>query len=103
MGQVMRIKAYAPDQPNATGTPRGSSINLHVVGIVRTAEEFLFVPGALVSPGVVAKYRHRAVFAPNAVVRLNGGAAGMAALSRDVNSLVAPGGTGTGPARPVAG
>lgn len=43
VGQVVRIKAYAPDQPNATGTPRGPSTNLHVVGIVRTAEEFLFV------------------------------------------------------------
>ncbi len=45
----------------------------------------------LVSPGVVAKYRHEAVFDPNAVVRLKGGAAGMAALRRDVNTLVAPG------------
>lgn len=91
VGQVLHIKAFAPDQPTATGTPRGPFISLRVVGIVRTAEEFLFTPGALVSPGVVAKYRHQAVFAPNAVVRLNGGAAGMAALRRDVSSLVAPG------------
>ena len=37
------------------------------------------------------KYRHRAVFLPNAAVRLTDGEAGMAALRRDVDSLVAPG------------
>ena len=91
LGQVVHIQAYALDQPDAAGTPHGPSMNLRVVGIVRTAEEFLLTPGALVSPGVVARYRHQAVFFPNAVVRLNGGAAGMAALRRDVSSLVAPG------------
>jgi ABC-type lipoprotein release transport system permease subunit len=91
VGDVLHIQAYASDQPNAVGTPRGPMINLRVVGVVRTAEEYLFVPGALVSPGVVEKYRHRAAFAPNAVVRLTNGEAGMAALRRDVDSLVAPG------------
>ena len=88
---VVPVQAYALDQPEATGTPHGPMMKLRVVGIVRTAEELLFVPGVLVSPGVVAKYRHEAVFDPNAVVRLKGGAAGMTALRRDVNSLVAPG------------
>jgi ABC-type lipoprotein release transport system permease subunit len=62
-----------------------------VVGVVRTSEELLFVPGVLVSPGVVARYQHEAVFDPNAVVRLKGGAKAMNALRRDVNSFVAPG------------
>jgi ABC-type lipoprotein release transport system permease subunit len=91
LGDVLHVQAYASDQPLATGTPHGPMMNLRVVGVVRTAEELLFVPGVLVSPGVIAKYGHEAVFDPNAVVRLRGGAAGMAALRRDVNSLVAPG------------
>jgi hypothetical protein len=91
VGEVVPVQAYALDQPSATGTPHGPKMKLRVVGIVRTAEELLFVPNVLVSPGVVAKYGHQAVFDPNAVVRVKGGAAGMAALRRDVNSLVAPG------------
>ena len=91
VGDVVPVQAYALDQPEATGTPHGPTMKLRVVGIVRTAEELLFVPGVLVSPGVVAKYRNQAVFDPNAVVRLKGGQAGMNALRRDVNSLVAPG------------
>ncbi len=91
VGDVVPVQAYALDQPLATGTPHGPMMKLRVVGIVRTSEELLFVPVVLVSPGVVAKYGHEAVFDPNAVVRLKGGAAGMGALRHDVNSLVAPG------------
>ena len=91
VGDVLHVQAFALDQPEARGTPHGPVMSLRVVGVVRTAEELLFVPGALVSPGVVAKYRHQAVFDPNAVVRLKAGAAAMTALRRDVNSLVAPG------------
>ena len=50
VGDVVHIQAYAPDQPNAEGTPRGPLINLRVVGVVRTAEEYLFVPGASSPP-----------------------------------------------------
>jgi hypothetical protein len=91
VGDVLHVQAYALDQPQATGAPHGPMINLRVVGVVRTAEELLFVPEVVLSPGVVAKYKDEAVFDPNAVVRLRGGTAGMAALRRDVNSLVAPG------------
>ncbi len=91
VGEGVPVQAYALDQPLATGTPHGPMMKLRVVGIVRTSEELLFVPNVLVSPGVVAKYGHQAVFDPNAVVRVKGGTAGMAALRRDVNSLVAPG------------
>ncbi|MGO9965144.1 MAG: FtsX-like permease family protein [Acidimicrobiales bacterium] len=91
VGDVVQIQAFAPDQPDATGTPHGPEIPLRVVGIVRTVEEFLFTPNALVSPGVVAHYRKEALFEPNAVVRVRGGEAGMSSLRRDVSSLVAPG------------
>jgi ABC-type lipoprotein release transport system permease subunit len=91
VGDVLHVQAFASDQPEATSPPHGPMINLRVVGVVRTAEELLFIPEVLLSPGVVAKYGHEAIFDPNAVVRLKGGAAGMTALRRDVNSLVAPG------------
>ncbi len=91
VGDVVPSRPTLWTNPTATGTPHGPMMKLRVVGIVRTAEELLFVPDVLVSPGVVAKYGHQAVFDPNAVVRLKGGAAGMAALRLDVNSLVAPG------------
>ncbi len=90
LGDVMHVHTYAPDQLDG-GAPRGPDIAVRVVGIVRTTEEFLVTPNALVSPGVVAHYRHQALFVPNAVVRVRGGKAGMAALERDVNSQLAPG------------
>jgi hypothetical protein len=90
LGDVMHVRTYAPDQLEG-GTPHGPNIAVRVVGIVRTTEEFLFTPNALVSPGVVAHYRRQALFVPNAVVRVRGGKAGMAALERDVNSQLAPG------------
>jgi ABC-type lipoprotein release transport system permease subunit len=90
VGDVMQVRTYAPDQ-FGNGVPHGPKIALRVVGIVRTTEEFLFTPNALVSPGVVAHYRRQAFFAPNAVVRVTGGEAGMSALKRDVSSLLAPG------------
>jgi hypothetical protein len=91
IGDVVPIQTYSPDQPSATGTPHGPKIALRIVGIVRTAEEFLFVPNALISPGVVAHYRRQAFFQPDAVVRVSGGEAGMSALRRDVSSLLASG------------
>ena len=91
VGDIVRAQLYATDQPSLSGAPHGPVIPLRVVGVVRTVEEFLFTPNALISPGVVAHYRSKAVFAPNAVVRVRGGEAGMAALRRDVNDLIAPG------------
>jgi ABC-type lipoprotein release transport system permease subunit len=90
VGDVMHVHAYAPDQLDG-GTPHGPKIALRVVGVVRTSEEFLITPNALVSPGVVAHYRQQALFLPNAVVRVRGGEAGMSALERDVSSQLAPG------------
>ena len=72
IGDVLHVQSYALDQPDAVGVPHGPMMNLRVVGVVRTAEELLFVPEVLVSPGVFAEYQHEAVFDPNAVVRVKG-------------------------------
>ena len=72
IGDVLHVQSYALDQPEAVGARHGPTMNLRVVGVVRTAEELLFVPEVLVSPGVIAKYQNEAVFDPNAVVRLRG-------------------------------
>src|SRR3984957_11136301 len=90
-GDIIPFHAYAPDQPATQGTPKGASVGLKVVGIVRDTEEFLFTPGGLVSPGVVAHYRRQMFMLPNAMVRIRAGHGGVAALRRDVTSLVAPG------------
>ncbi len=90
-GEIVPFHAYAPDQPATQGQPRGASIGLKVVGIVRDTEEFLFTPGGLISPGVVAHYRHQMLIAPNAMVRIRAGHGGVAALRRDVTSVVAAG------------
>ena len=91
VGEIIPFHAYAPDQPATQGTPRGARLGLKVVGIVRDTEEFLFTPGGLISPGVVAHYRHQMLIAPNAMVRIRAGQGGVAALRRDVTSVVAPG------------
>ncbi len=91
VGDVLPFSAYAPDQPDTSGPALGAKVNLHVTGIVRDVDEFLFTPGALVSPGVIAHYRSDMFLLDNAMVRLRHGEAGMAALRRDANALVAPG------------
>ena len=91
VGTVVPFAAYAPDQPDTTGPARGAKVDLHLTGIVRDVDEYLFSPGALVSPGVIAHYRSDMFLADNAMVRLRHGEAGMSALRRDASTLVAPG------------
>jgi hypothetical protein len=91
VGDVVPFVAYAPDQPDASGPALGASVHLHITGIVRDVDEYLFSPGALVSPGVIAHYRSHMLLLDNAMVRLRHGEADMAALRRDANALVAPG------------
>ena len=91
VGDVVPFVAYAPDQPDTSGPALGAKVDLHITGIVRDVDEYLFSPGALVSPGVVAHYRSDMFLLDNAMVRLRHGEAGMAALRRDANALVAPG------------
>jgi hypothetical protein len=88
---VVPFHAYAPTQSDTSGVPKGPTIGLRVVGIVRDAEEFLFTPGGIVSPAVVRQYGHRMFVLPNAMVRLRAGAGGIAALRHDVDTLIAPG------------
>ena len=91
VGDVVPFAAYAPDQPDTSGPALGAKVDLHITGIVRDVDEYLFSPGALVSPGVIAHYRSDMFLADNAMVRLRHGEADMAALRRDANALVAPG------------
>ena len=90
VGSVIPFHAYAPDQPATQGEPKGANVALKVVGVVRDTDEFLFTPGGLLSPGVVAHFRSRMFIAPNAMVRIRPGHGGVAALRRDVTSVVAP-------------
>ncbi len=91
VGDVVPFTAYAPNQPDTSGPALGAKVDLHITGVVRDIDEFLFSPGALVSPGVIAHYRSDMFLLDNAMVRLRHGEAGMAALRRDANALVAPG------------
>lgn len=91
VGAVVPFQAYAPDQPDTSGTPAGAKVDLHITGIVRDVDEYLFSPGALVSPGVVAHYRNDMFLLDNAMVRLRHGEADIATLRTDANNLVAPG------------
>jgi hypothetical protein len=91
VGDVITFVAYAPDQTDTSGPALGAKVGLHITGIVRDVDEFLFTPGALVSPGVIAHYHSDMFLADNAMVRLRRGEADMAALRRDANALVAPG------------
>ncbi len=91
VGDVLPFDAYAPDQTDTTGPALGARVGLHITGIVRDVDEYLFTPGGLVSPGVIAHYRSDMFLPDNAMVRLRHGEAGMAALRRDANALVAPG------------
>jgi hypothetical protein len=96
LGSTIEFQAYGADQPlvNSTGDlPHGLKITMHVVGVVREVPEHLFVyqGQALVSPGFLARYRNQITAHPNANVRLQHGPSDIAALKRDVSSLMAPG------------
>src|SRR5439155_27223116 len=75
------------------GPATGSNVSRRVVGVVRNLAQFVFVTDGqgLVSPGFVARFGDDAVILENANVQLRGGAAGVAALQRDVNHDIAPG------------
>jgi hypothetical protein len=91
VGDVVPFQAFARSQSDLTAMPEGPSFKIRVVGVVRDVDEFLFASAGDVSPGVVSHYGNQILLHPNAVVRLAHGEADVAALRRDVNSLVAPG------------
>ena len=93
IGGTFTFQPYAQDQTDTTGPPRGPKVTMRVVGIVREVSEFLFVSEGqvLVSPGFVNRYGKHVLIAQDASVVLRNGAADIAALRHDVNTLVAPG------------
>jgi hypothetical protein len=92
IGGTFTFQPYAADQTDFSAPPRGPTVTLHVVGIVRTVPEYLFASDGqvLVSPGFDARYDSRMSVAQNADVVLRHGEADVPALRRDIN-LVAPG------------
>lgn len=91
VGDVVPFQAFSPTQSDLTGVPAGPSFRIRVVGIVRNVDEFLFASAGVVSPWIVTHHGNQILLHPNAVVRLTHGEADVAALRRDVNTLVAPG------------
>jgi hypothetical protein len=92
LGQTFDFHAYAPGQDDTSGAPpAGAKFPLHVVGIVRTTQEFLFTPLSMLSPGVLTAHRSDMLWIENAFVHLRPGAGGVGALQRDANQLIAPG------------
>jgi hypothetical protein len=92
VGSVLPFHAFGARQDDTSGQPpNGARIPLRVVGIVRTTQQFLFTPLVMLAPGVLAAHRGDMLWLENAFVRVRGGAAGIAALQRDANSLIAPG------------
>jgi hypothetical protein len=93
VGGTFRFRFYAHNQVSETGTPRGPTVTMHIVGVVREVPEFLFVPDGqiLVSPGFTARYGSRIASAENADILLRHGEAGMGELRHDVNTLIGRG------------
>jgi hypothetical protein len=92
VGDAVDVHAYGARQDDTSGAPpTGAQLHLRVVGIVRTTEQFLFTPMAVLSPGVLAQHRHDMLWIENAFARLRPGAGGIAALQRDANTLIATG------------
>jgi hypothetical protein len=93
VGSTVHYRPYAADQDDTSGAPpNGPLIDLHVVGVVRQIDEFLFTPGMIMlSPAFVDRHGAGLLLVENAMVRLSRGAKDVARLQRDVNRLVAPG------------
>ncbi|MCU1464250.1 MAG: transporter permease [Actinomycetia bacterium] len=93
VGSIMDYRPYGAGQDDTTGAaPNGPAVQLHVVGVVRQIDEYLFVPGmVMVSPAFVDGPGAGTLLVENAMVRLTHGARDVPQLQRDVSKLVAPG------------
>jgi ABC-type lipoprotein release transport system permease subunit len=96
VGSTFMFQPYGLDQGIDSDTsvrPDGPQLSMKVVGVVRTINQFLFVPDGqvFVSPAFVATYGEQVQTLENADVVLRNGASDIAALKRDMNELVAPG------------
>lgn len=94
VGHRFVFTPFAPDQEPEIGEPaRGPRTPVRVVGVVRTTNQFLFVPEGLayLSPGFIDRYHGEVQEFQNGVVRLEGGVADSARLKRDASEVLAPG------------
>ena len=88
LGSTFTFQPYGPTQTDATGQPTGPKVTMHVVGVARNLQEFLFTGQVLVSPGFIAKYGNQLLRLQNADVALRHGASDIGLLQRDANSLL---------------
>jgi hypothetical protein len=94
LGSSFVFQPYSRGHSDTTGEPpTGPKVTLHVVGVVRDIEQFLFISQGqvLVSPGFIAHYGPQIQTLENANVALTHGARDIPALQRDVDGLLAPG------------
>ncbi len=90
LGSTFTFQPYGPTQTDTTGQPAGPKVTMHVVGVARELQEFLFVTEGqvLVSPAFIATYGNQILRLQNADVVLRHGAADIGALRSDSGSLL---------------
>lgn len=95
LGSTLTFRPQGPEQASRAGSvpATGPTLTLHVVGVVREVDEFLFVSQgqAFVSPALIRQHRAAMLILPNAEITLAPGGGGIVALQQDVNTLLAPG------------
>jgi ABC-type lipoprotein release transport system permease subunit len=93
VGSTIDYRPYGAAQDDTSNVaPNGPEVKLHVVGVVRQIDEYLFVPGmVMVSPAFLDGPGAGTLLVENAMVRLKNGARDIPRLQRDVNKFVAPG------------
>jgi hypothetical protein len=92
VGDVVSFHVYSREQLDETddsAPPRGPTVPLRVVGVVRNLGQFVFVTDgqALLSPGYLKRYGDQSAHIENAYVQLHGGARDMAKLQRHVGDV----------------
>lgn len=93
VGTTIDYRPYGATQDDTTGVaPNRPEVQLHVVGVVRQIDEYLFVPGmVMVSPAFLDGPGAGSLLVENGMVRLTHGERDIPQLQRDVSKLVAPG------------
>src|SRR3954452_7651121 len=90
VGDHFPFVPYTPDQD--FGEPsRGPTLDMTVVGVIRTPLTNTFTGAAFPSPAFAQQYAGKAMLIENAVVQLRHGEADMAALRRDAGTDLASG------------
>ena len=77
VGSIIDYRPYGAAQDDTSNVaPNGPEVKLHVVGVVRQVDEYLFVPGmVMVSPAFLDGPGAGTLLVENAMVRLRNGAA----------------------------